>query len=220
MPSTKVELRNRWMRVSHRRGEPEVARAAAVDGCYDGVVASLRRLTPEKRRRLVQDFFESFTNGRKLGLLAAGLIVLDFNQRAPLQKLVQPVTDHLEKLGLEAAPMKEVVPRGKRELDPDWADAYAEYQRQAPPEGPLVEFLRQSVSTALAAVPRTVGGIRAVRTVPRGLLVRRVWGLVGEQASPWDPLAEVVLAGWVPVGLSVDREFLVAPLDERGADRG
>ena len=213
------ELRSQLMRVCHQLGEPQAARVALVGCCYGNIIKHLRGLPSQKRELLTREFFKPFPNGERLGKTAAAVVSLDFSRPSPLRKLTKAVTLHLQGLGLEPALVEEVRPGEPRDMNPGWADAYKEYRRKVHrPSGPLAMFLHEAVDAAILSLPRTSVGVLSAWEL-RDLVLTVVWGIAAGANSPWDLLAEVMTAGWVPVGLSVDGAFLVSRLNEGGPDR-
>lgn len=216
------ELRNRWMRICHAFDEPGLARVVSSGCCYDNIIKTLRELPPRKREKLTREFFEVFPNGKRLGRTAAAVISLDFSKRAPLKQLVEPVSSHLQGLGMESAPVVEVDSEKARDvsMNADWVEAYGGYLHGVRrPGGPMARFLREVVNAAMLSVPRTDVGVLAA-WMPRDMVLNLVWEATDGKSSPWDFLVEVVTLGWVPVGLSDDGAFLVSRLNEGGPDRG
>ncbi len=190
-------LRNHWMLVNHRKGEPSAARLAGVDECYPGIIAYVQGMNPGQRKQVLRGFFEPFLNGKKLGNLAARLMSVDFEEPDKIQKLVKPVVAHLEGLGLEPALVVEFVP-GESQLDGDWVDGYRNFQLELhQPAGEVAAFLHRVIN------------LLGMGTASRDMVLALAWGTADDTVSAWGHLGEIVLLGWEPLGLAEDGSFLV-----------
>lgn len=219
MQLSEHQLRERWMVICHRHEEAAGARAARANVCYSGILRHVRGVEPTKRDAMVQEFFELFPNGDQLAKAANLALRLDFEHPAPLEQVVGFVNRHLGELGLGTAVAEEVSWTAERgRLSAAWVDKYRAYREaESLLPGAVGRILRDLVEAAFVGTVRTPVGTAALHE-PRYMVLRLLWDLADDVATPWDQLASVVLRGWMPLGLSDEGTFLVARLPERAPE--